>query len=315
MATKGNQDKAAQGHVSYKLPEKKLRKWYCEDLMTPAQIAAAGHCSRQTVMNALDAYGIKHISQRERNFAIIDRQRDKLDKLMEKHEAAETIAAKLGVSVTVLQKYAKEHDIAITSHARHKKMLTEENLRKWYIDEGMSQQNIADIVGCHYSAVSRAMQKYNIPIKDREGIVKSMRATVKKKYGGDAPFRCESIQKNRSLSHEMSVSGERDKIVAKAQKLRKEKGLSVKSAAEKLNISYFILRRWIREAEDPSKIRTGRRAAVRIPEDKLRKMVDKGATIREIAEKFECCPVTAMKALDRYGLKTKRAHKKDDDSK
>lgn len=304
-------DKAKRGHVSFKLPEPQLREWYCEQLLGPTEIAKKANCSRQTVMNALDAYGIPHIGQRDRYRILIDRKLDKIMELAEEGLSLNDIAKEVDVPAAALRTYAKENDIALTTHSKHRQMMTEENLRKWYLEDGMSQQNIADIVGCHYSAVARAMKKHNIPIKDREGIVNSMRATVKRKYGADAPFRCESIQKTRALSHEMAYNGEKEKVLEEANKLRTEKGLSVKKAAEELDISYFVLRRWIREQENPDKEKNVYRRYKPIPADELREAVESGATIAQMADQFHCCSVTVMKALKANGLKTLRARKRD----
>ena len=295
-----------RGRMSFKLPEAQLRKWYCEDLIAPPGIAEMADCSRQTVMNALDAYGIPHISQRERQSALLDRKREAIIKYAERNMSVDDIAEKVGVSTAALRTYAKDRGIALTTHAKHQQMMTEENLRKWYLEEGMSQQNIADIVGCHYSAVARAMKKFNIPIKDRDGIVDSMRNTVKRKYGADAPFRCESIQKTRAMSHEMTFNGEKERILARANRLR-DKGYSVKRAAEKIGISYFVLRRWIREQENPEKEKKTHRRYKPIPPDELKEAVDSGATIAQMADQFHCCPVTVMKALQANGLKTNRS--------
>lgn len=305
-----NENKPKRKHVSFKLPETKLRQWYCKDLIGPTEISKLADCSRQTVMNALDAYGIEHIPQGKRNAMLVERNLDTITKLAEENMSLNDIAKAVNVPAAALRNYAKEHDLALTTHAKHKAMMTEENLRKWYIDEGMSQQNIADIVGCHYSAVARAMKKYDIPIKDREGIVNSMRATVLRKYGADAPFRCESIQKTRARSHEMTYNGEKDQILKDAAKLR-AKGYSVKSAAEELGISYFVLRRWIREQEDPSKEKKTHRRYEPIPEKELREAVDRGDTIAQMADQFHCCSVTVMKALKKYGLKTARARRNE----
>lgn len=304
MSNQGSNKKS--GRVSFKLPEAQLRKWYCEDLVAPPRIAEMADCSRQTVMNALDAYGIPHMTQKERQTAILDRKREAIDKYAEQGMSIDDIAAKIDVSAAALRTYAKEHSIALTTHAKYQQLMTEENLRKWYIDEGMSQQNIADIVGCHYSAVARAMKKFNIPIKDREGIVNSMRNTVQRKYGADAPFRCESIQQTRAMSHEMAFNGEKERILSRAAKLR-AKGYSVKGAAEKIGISYFVLRRWIREQEHPEREKKTHRRYKPIPVDELKEAVESGATIAQMAEQFHCCPVTVMKALQANGLKTKRS--------
>lgn len=88
---------------------------------------------------------------------------------LDKRMSMEEIGAIVGCTCGGVAYYIHRYGIpARTSNKDWGKTLTEKNLRRWYLGEGMSSIEIATEMGCSTGAVNHYMHKYDIPFRTRK---------------------------------------------------------------------------------------------------------------------------------------------------
>lgn len=215
-----------------KITEEELRKLYLEDDLTVNEIATLKGTSRQTVYNTLDRYGIPR-QKKSKIYRMFNEER--VREILGTGVTATEAARQLGVPVSTLRKYAKDKGIK-TRNELYADALTEENLRKWYLDEKMSMTEIAERIGCNYNTVSHACKKYGIK-KSRKEIHETMKATMRERYGVDYAMESPEIQAKMRYSRS-------DGFIEKVRECEQiapsmiQRGATISEIADELGCSY-----------------------------------------------------------------------------
>ena len=226
-----NGNEKTQGPIP-RISKDQLIKMYVDEDLTVGEIAQRCNVSRQTVYNTMARYGVprQKKSKIRRMFDL-----EQVEALMDKNMTTTEAAEKLGVPVSSLRTYIKDNNIK-TRNERYAEILTEENLRKWYIDEGRSMVDIANQIGCNYNTVSHACARFGLE-KTREQILDTMVNTMKERYGVPYAASNPEIQAKIRFSRSPEFESKIKECKKIAPKMIKE-GKTISEIADALGCSY-----------------------------------------------------------------------------
>lgn len=215
-----------------KISEEDLTRMYVDEDLTVGEIAEKCGVSRQTVYNTMERYGVPR-QKKSRLRRMFDEEQ--VRKLMAQNITTTEAAEQLNVPTSTLRAYIKEADIP-TRNQRYAEVLTEENLRQWYIEENQSLMEIAERVGCNYNTVSHACKKYGLE-KSRKQIHDTMVATMEKRYGVKYAMENPEIQAKMRYSRSPEFEEKVKECKRKAPKMI-ERGATIADIAQELDCSY-----------------------------------------------------------------------------
>ena len=134
--------------------EQPLRKLYIEQGLSQREVAAELGCSRKTIQNWLDRFGI------ERNRPWQDA--DRLSELRQQGLSMAEIGNELGTCQTDISRWIREFDLDTSPPSPHQPWHDEDRLRELYWGQGLDMQEIADELECSRVTVREWMAKLGI---------------------------------------------------------------------------------------------------------------------------------------------------------
>jgi len=149
-----------------KIPKKDLIELYGKKKIPPSEIAKKYNCKLVTVLNRLREYRIKIRPSKGANLRIT---KEELRTLYEKQELTTfEIAERHNCSQATIWKRLKKFGIkARKPHSLNSKVPTKQELKKLYVDRGLSTWKIAEQFGFSRSTVHRKLKEYGIKPRSR----------------------------------------------------------------------------------------------------------------------------------------------------
>jgi len=208
----------------------------------------------------------------------------------------------------------------IIVNMRKKLDIPEEELRRMYWDEEMSQAQMADALGCSWNSIQRRMAEYGIPnrrspIPISQDVLQNLYLDQKKSAIEIAVmYRCGTSSIHRlmvkyNISARSSTESQRRLNISEAEikELYLNKKLSSDRIGNKLGCDGETVRKYLKKYGIPrrpaAKIRT-----VDIPKDVLQDMYwNQGMDSIEIGNRFNCSPSVVRKCMDRSDIKCRHA--------
>jgi len=152
--------------------KKELRRMYVDKRMSTTDIAKKLGVSHTTIRKWLGNYSIKKRDSSEARLAegISMPSKEKLEQLyVNEKKSAERIAKELGVCYTTVFNWLKRHDIPTRpSSQKNFEKPREDQLRRWYVDEGRSIYKIAEQFNISPTSVFQWLRRFNITRKDHD---------------------------------------------------------------------------------------------------------------------------------------------------
>lgn len=150
------------------IPEEELEKLVREGY-SPEQIAQKYGCNKITILKILHKYGLS--PRAKYTYGKIP-SREELEYLYWKQGmTAKRIAKKLGYSKAKILRCTRKYGIPRRPplvKPKKKVHITKETLWKLYIEQQLSMEKIAEILGCSKDTVKRRLIEYEIPIRKRK---------------------------------------------------------------------------------------------------------------------------------------------------
>lgn len=134
--------------------EQLLRELYIERELSQREIATELGCSRKTVGNWLDRFGIN----RERPW----RNPERLSELRQQGLSLSEIGERLGTCQSNISRWMREFDLDTSRLSSDEPWHDEERLRELYWEEELDMQEIAEELGCSRITVQEWMDKLDI---------------------------------------------------------------------------------------------------------------------------------------------------------
>lgn len=160
-----------------------LKKLYVDENRPRLEVAEHFGVKPYVISNLVFKHNLKKPGQEEAfNSVINSYTKEEFQKLYEGHSHAET-AKILNITGDVLNRVIKFYNIGKRSKLdRFKDSVSEEELRRLYIDENYSLKELADKYGVHGLTLYRTFQKYGI-LKPKDKVVENIKKTLQEKYG------------------------------------------------------------------------------------------------------------------------------------
>lgn len=165
----------------YEIPEDQLREWYCEQRLTVGEVAEKVGCSILAVRNRLENYGIEirgpGMDLLENPEEADLRYRDE-DYLRQKYHtdglSKAKIAEECSVSRGTVQRWLNRHGIESRSLSEAHTLRYErversyhdhDLLRELYVEEQMTQREIAEYFGVTITPIQRQMDQMDVDLR------------------------------------------------------------------------------------------------------------------------------------------------------
>lgn len=208
-----------RGKNKIAINREEFEKAYLEDLLTYAEIAEKFHCGTSVVAYRIKEWGLqrteeqrsKCISKGKTIYRIEEEEFKKA--FLEENLTLEQMAERFQTTIHVIRHKLKDWGIKkprqlSNANGRHPRLnIPEEELKKLYINQLKSPEEISKIYGCHSSTILKYLKIFNISRTKEQNQAKKQE-TCKKKYGAtdykrkNWPPHTEEILQNREKFEE-----------------------------------------------------------------------------------------------------------------
>ena len=150
--------------INLKLTKSVLQRLYVNEGKSSQQIAELFSCSYVTVLSKCKEYGIPI-----KNGGLQGITRERLEQLYVKERKTTREAAKiLDCSFETVRKKCKQFGIPLRIPGNEKLEIDEAILKKLYLKEGRSRNEIAEIFGCSSSAIFQWIKRFGLNNKTKQ---------------------------------------------------------------------------------------------------------------------------------------------------
>jgi len=311
--------------------DEQLRKWYIDEKMSSKEIAETVGIHYSSIVNWLKKANITRRSASEakilsntkkgtckRKKKISDVELCRL--YIEERNSTNEIGKILSVNGSTVLSWLKDAGIPIRNQyeaklAQHRKEIerpSDEQLRKWYVEEKMNTYEIGELVGVSYNLINKWLREASIPIRNYYesrgySFEKPSKERLRKWYLGERKSAREIAKivgvdsnsvlqwlkdaniKRRTLSDAQFAIYDKEIERPSDEQLRKwyiDERKGTREIGELVGVTYQTVQGWLREAGVPRRYGTVAMIKKEKPsDDQLRKWyIDERKSGQEIAE-------------------------------
>ena len=156
------------------ISKQELEQMYCNEKMSPKEIADTVGCCRTTIHHKLISYDIpmRNLSEVRLKGKHKPSKEELAHMYHNKKMSTCTISENIGVTSMTVFRWLRSYDITTRNretcgelHPDYKEVCTYQELREMYLVMEMTAQEIADTLQCSCSLILRRLKSHDIPIR------------------------------------------------------------------------------------------------------------------------------------------------------